>query len=70
MAIKLAKHANSHIEIGICGEHGGDPRSIEFCSQIGLDYVSASPHRIPIAILAAAHYAIKTNSPGIEPEKN
>ncbi|HEY6668164.1 MAG TPA: pyruvate, phosphate dikinase [Candidatus Nitrosopolaris sp.] len=69
MAIKLAKHANSHIEIGICGEHGGDPRSIEFCSQIGLDYVSASPHRIPIAILAAAHYAIKTKSPGIEPEK-
>ncbi len=61
MAIGLARRVKKDIEIGICGEHGGDPRSIEFCSSIGLDYVSASSHRIPIAILAAAQSAIKQN---------
>ena len=61
MAIDLARGVKKDIEIGICGEHGGDPRSIEFCSSIGLDYVSASSHRIPIAILAAAQSAIKQN---------
>jgi pyruvate, orthophosphate dikinase len=59
IAIDLAKSVKRHIEIGICGEHGGDPRSIEFCNNIGLDYVSASSHRIPLAILAAAQSAIK-----------
>ncbi|HEX2170487.1 MAG TPA: pyruvate, phosphate dikinase [Nitrososphaera sp.] len=61
VAIDLSRGVKRDIEIGICGEHGGDPRSIEFCSNIGLDYVSASSHRIPIAILAAAQSAIKQN---------
>ena len=61
MAVEMARNVKKDIEIGICGEHGGDPRSIEFCSSIGLDYVSASSHRIPIAILAAAQSAIKQN---------
>ncbi|MCI0557679.1 MAG: PEP-utilizing enzyme, partial [Nitrososphaera sp.] len=61
MAIDLARGVKKDIEIGICGEHGGDPHSIEFCSDIGLDYVSASSHRIPIAILSAAQSAIKQN---------
>jgi pyruvate,orthophosphate dikinase len=60
MTIDLARKVKREMEIGICGEHGGDPRSIEFCSSIGLDYVSASSHRIPIAILAAAQSAIKS----------
>ena len=47
------------MEIGICGEHGGDPNSIKFCHGAGLSYVSASPHRIPIAIVAAAQAAIE-----------
>ena len=59
IAVDLARRVKKDIEVGICGEHGGDPRSIEFCSTIGLDYVSASSHRIPIAILAAAQSAIK-----------
>ncbi|HET6800072.1 MAG TPA: pyruvate, phosphate dikinase [Nitrososphaeraceae archaeon] len=58
IAIDLAKGVKRDIEIGICGEHGGDPSSIEFFTEIGLDYVSASSHRIPIAILAAAQSAI------------
>jgi pyruvate, orthophosphate dikinase len=58
IAIDLAKGVKRDIEIGICGEHGGDPRSIEFFTEIGLDYVSASSHRIPIAIIAAAQSAI------------
>ncbi|RMF30255.1 MAG: pyruvate, phosphate dikinase [Candidatus Nitrosothermus koennekii] len=59
IAIKDGRAVNKELEIGICGEHGGDPRSIELCHKLGLDYVSASPHRIPIAILAAAQSAIK-----------
>jgi pyruvate, orthophosphate dikinase len=61
VAIDMSRGVKKDIEIGICGEHGGDPRSIEFCSNIGLDYVSTSSHRIPIAILAAAQSAIKQN---------
>ncbi|MFL6372686.1 MAG: pyruvate, phosphate dikinase [Nitrososphaera sp.] len=61
MALDMSRGVKRDIEIGICGEHGGDPRSIEFCSNIGLDYVSTSSHRIPIAILAAAQSAIKQN---------
>ena len=59
MAVTLGKGANSKLHCGICGEHGGDPSSIEFCHQIGLDYVSCSPYRVPIARLAAAQANIK-----------
>ena len=59
MAIDLGKPANPNLHIGICGEHGGDPSSVEFCHNIGLDYVSCSPFRVPIARLAAAQAAIK-----------
>ena len=58
MAIKLGRPANPKLHIGICGEHGGDPSSVEFCHKIGLDYVSCSPFRVPIARLAAAQAAI------------
>ncbi len=58
MAIKLGRPVNSHLHVGICGEHGGDPSSVEFCHKIGLDYVSCSPFRVPIARLAAAQAAI------------
>ena len=58
MAIKLGKPVNNNLHIGICGEHGGDPTSVEFCHKIGLDYVSFSPFRVPIARLAAAQAAI------------
>ena len=58
MAITLGKPVNPNLHIGICGEHGGDPSSVEFCHKIGLDYVSCSPFRVPIARLAAAQAAI------------
>ena len=58
-AVKLGKPVNKKLHIGICGEHGGDPTSVEFCNSIGLDYVSCSPFRVPIARLAAAQAAIK-----------
>ncbi len=58
MAIKLGKPVNEKLHVGICGEHGGDPTSVEFCHKIGLDYVSCSPFRVPIARLAAAQAAI------------
>ena len=58
-AIKLGKPVNNKLHVGICGEHGGDPSSVEFCHKIGLDYVSCSPFRVPIARLAAAQAAIK-----------
>ena len=57
-AIKLGKPVNNTLHVGICGEHGGDPSSVEFCHKIGLDYVSCSPFRVPIARLAAAQAAI------------
>ena len=59
MAIKLGKEVRPDMHFGICGEHGGDPTSVEFCHNIGLDYVSCSPFRVPIARLAAAQAAIK-----------
>ena len=59
MAIELGRPVNPKIHVGICGEHGGDPSSVEFCHSIGLDYVSCSPFRVPIARLAAAQAAIK-----------
>ncbi|MDR4968624.1 MAG: pyruvate, phosphate dikinase, partial [Acholeplasmataceae bacterium] len=59
MGVKLGKQTRPNLKLGICGEHGGDPLSVEFCHQIGLDYVSCSPFRVPIARLAAAHANIK-----------
>ena len=59
MAAKMGRETNPHIHLGICGEHGGDPTSVEFCHKVGLDYVSCSPFRVPIARLAAAQAAIK-----------
>ena len=58
-ALRLGKEANPSLHTGVCGEHGGDPSSVEFCHKIGLDYVSCSPFRVPIARLAAAQAAIK-----------
>jgi pyruvate, orthophosphate dikinase len=60
-AVKLGRGANSKLEIGICGEHGGDPSSVEFCYRVGMDYVSCSPYRVPIARLAAAQAAISSD---------
>ncbi len=59
IAVTKGRKANKKLEIGICGEHGGDPKSIEFCHRLGLNYVSASPYRIPVARLAAAHAEMK-----------
>jgi pyruvate,orthophosphate dikinase len=61
MAVKLGRAAKEHIHLGVCGEHGGDPSSIEFFHKTGLDYVSCSPFRVPIARLSAAQSAIKNN---------
>ena len=62
MASELGRKTRPDIKLGICGEHGGDPSSIEFCHQVGLNYVSCSPFRVPIARLAAAQAAIKDNA--------
>ncbi|MPM48049.1 hypothetical protein SDC9_94770 [bioreactor metagenome] len=59
MGIKGGRSTNAKLKIGICGEHGGDPESVEFCHRIGMNYVSCSPFRVPIARLAAAQAAIK-----------
>jgi len=59
MAADRGRKTRPNIKLGICGEHGGDPASIAFCETIGLDYVSASPYRVPIARLAAAQAALK-----------
>jgi pyruvate,orthophosphate dikinase len=59
MACVDGRANNSKLHIGICGEHGGDPTSVEFCHTLGLDYVSCSPFRVPIARLAAAQAALK-----------
>ncbi len=66
LSIKLGKPVNPNLHIGICGEHGGDPTSVEFCHRIGLDYVSCSPFRVPIARLAAAQAAITYGNGGKE----
>jgi pyruvate,orthophosphate dikinase len=58
MSVKLGRSTNPKLKLGICGEHGGDPSTIEFCHNVGLNYVSCSPFRVPIARLAAAHAAI------------
>ncbi|MBI1999748.1 MAG: pyruvate, phosphate dikinase [candidate division NC10 bacterium] len=59
MGVEKGRAVRKDLEVGICGEHGGEPRSVAFCHQIGLDYVSCSPYRVPIAKLAAAHAALK-----------
>ncbi len=58
MAAEKGRKTNAHLELGICGEHGGDPDSIEFCHMVGLDYVSCSPFRVPVARIAAAQAAL------------
>ncbi len=64
LAVHLGKKANPNIELGICGEHAGDSKTVEFCHNVGLDYVSCSPYRIPIAKLAAAQAKLKENKNG------
>ena len=59
IAIARGRSARKGLEVGICGEHGGDPRTVEFCFASGMDYVSCSPFRVPIANLAAAQAAVK-----------
>jgi len=59
MAVDKGRFTRPDIKLGICGEHGGDPASIAFCHKVGLNYVSCSPFRVPIARLAAAHAALK-----------
>ncbi|MBK7701700.1 MAG: pyruvate, phosphate dikinase [bacterium] len=59
MAVERGRSSGRHLHLGICGEHGGDPSSVDFCHRVGLDYVSCSPFRVPIARLAAAHAAIR-----------
>ena len=60
MAVQRGRSTRPEMKMGICGEHGGDPASIEVCEKIGLDYVSCSPFRVPVARLAAAQSALKT----------
>ena len=62
-AVRLGRGARPDLKLGICGEHGGDPASIRFCHQLGLDYVSCSPYRVPIARLAAAQAALASEAP-------
>jgi pyruvate,orthophosphate dikinase len=62
MGIERGRKARKGLEVGICGEHGGEPRSVEFCHVVGMDYVSCSPFRVPIAKLAAAQAALKEKS--------
>jgi pyruvate,orthophosphate dikinase len=64
MAVEKGRGVKPTLKCGICGEHGGDPRSVEFCHEVGLNYVSCSPFRVPIARLAAAHAAIKEKQKG------
>jgi pyruvate,orthophosphate dikinase len=66
IAVEKGRAAREDLELGICGEHGGDPHSVEFCHQIGLDYVSCSPFRVPVARLAAAQAALHTQTMGRE----
>jgi len=63
-AVRLGRETRPGLKLGICGEHGGDPKSVAFCHEVGLDYVSCSPYRVPIARLAAAHAALGADGPG------
>ncbi|HTK16880.1 MAG TPA: putative PEP-binding protein, partial [Acidimicrobiia bacterium] len=64
MGCERGRETRADLKLGICGEHGGDPDSVKFCHEVGLDYVSCSPFRVPIARLAAAHAALGTDGPG------
>ncbi len=64
MAVELGRATRPDLQLGICGEHGGDPASVAFCHEVGLDYVSCSPYRVPLARLAAAHAALAAAGPG------
>jgi pyruvate,orthophosphate dikinase len=64
MAITAGRKTHPKLKVGICGEHGGDPKSVYFCHEVGMNYVSCSPYRVPIARLAAAQAAIKDGSAG------
>ena len=64
MAAQKGRATRPEIKLGICGEHGGDPSSIRFCEEVGLDYVSCSPYRVPIARLAAAQAAVQVAKTG------
>jgi pyruvate,orthophosphate dikinase len=64
MGCERGRAARPSLKLGICGEHGGDPASVAFCHEVGLDYVSCSPYRVPIARLAAAHAAMGLGGPG------
>ena len=64
LGVERGRATRADIKLGICGEHGGDPASVEFCDEVGLDYVSCSPYRVPIARLAAAHAALGHDGPG------
>jgi pyruvate,orthophosphate dikinase len=64
LGVERGRATRADIKLGICGEHGGDPASVEFCEEVGLDYVSCSPYRVPIARLAAAHAALGHDGPG------
>jgi len=68
MAVKLGRAGRPELEVGICGEHGGEPSSVEFCFRVGMDYVSCSPYRVPIARLAGAQAAITAKSAGSKAE--
>ena len=59
VGIERGRRTNGKLEVGICGEHGGEPASVEFCHRVGMNYVSCSPFRVPIARLAAAQAAVK-----------
>ena len=64
MAVERGRATRPGLKLGICGEHGGDPASVAFFDEVGLDYVSCSPYRVPIARLAAAHAALGAGGPG------
>jgi pyruvate,orthophosphate dikinase len=64
MGCERGRATRANLKLGICGEHGGDPASVHFCHEVGLDYVSCSPYRVPIARLAAAHAAAGAGGPG------
>jgi pyruvate,orthophosphate dikinase len=62
MGVQKGRATRPNLKVGICGEHGGDPKSVEFCHRVGLDYVSCSPYRVPIARLAAAQAVLRERS--------
>ena len=66
LAVKEGRQTNPKLKIGICGEHGGEPSSVEFCHELGLDYVSCSPYRVPVARLVAAQAAVRDKTPVME----